>query len=101
MDALLNKNVLFTLLCQHNSSTGEGASLHLISKWMGVTKPTARKNMDRLVEGGQVILTREKYRANVHKYVYLPTKVIWLNWTQGVYRDDYLMWRNARIGLPF
>lgn len=65
-------------------SAGESA------KALGVSKPTALKYMDRLVEAGMLYKRSVYWRSNAKKYVYILTQKSKPAYKAGDYKPAYL-----------
>lgn len=60
-----------------------------IAPMLGVTKPTAQKFLDRMVELGYLDKRTIRYRSNAVKYEYRLTKSAYNRHQDGVFREGY------------
>lgn len=87
--------VLMTLICQHEISTGHMITARDLMRWARCTKPTAINILDEYVERGFLDKTQQRWRSNSVVFYYRPKQAIFAAYRRGDYRERYQNWVNS------
>lgn len=60
-----------------------------IAAWMNVSKPTAKRYLDKMVSNGELIMSEVKYRKNAVKHHWCLTQSVYQDYQELRLKFDY------------
>lgn len=89
---------LLHMLCQRDStSNSAGVTVGECARWMGISKPTMQRHLDRLVKNGWLDVREKQWRPNAIVLLYRPTLETSIKYHRGDYKLEYHKFMTEKI----